>query len=168
MEPGRSPSSGPRFEGNAGNQVKVAANASIENSIIIGNCNYFSGKSFTSTKSPGFDNCRARGNTLVLAFYPGMKTEFYNSTLFGSGDVIVISTQGSGCNGAERIISRNNIFLGGPQFGHPDTTDLYYAAGSDGNGGGLCGDILMEDDYSVIWGTKISKRPALGRRIPCA
>jgi len=143
-----------RFEGNAGNQVKIAANAVIENSIIIGNCNYFNGRSFTSTKSPGFDNCRAGGNALVFAFHPGMKAEFYNSTLMGVGDTVVMSSQRTSCNGTETITSRNNIFLGDKQFGHPDTTDLYYAAGQGGNGDGLCGQIAMNDDYSVIWGTK--------------
>ena len=143
-----------RFEGNAGNQVKIATNALIENSVIIGNCNYFSEKSFASTKSPGFDNCRAGGNALVFAFHPGMKAEFYNSTLFGVGDTIVMSSQRTSCNGTETIASRNNIFLGDSQFGHPDTVDLYYPAGDNGNGSGICGQVAMNDDYSVIWGTK--------------
>ena len=36
-----------RFEGNCGNQIKSAASLNMENSIVGGNCDYFSGKSFT-------------------------------------------------------------------------------------------------------------------------
>src|SRR3989338_6231974 len=77
-----------RFEGNAGNQVKVAANTTIENSIMIGNCNYFNGKSFTWNSS-GFNNCRAMGNTVAIAYHPNMTASIYNSTITENGDALI-------------------------------------------------------------------------------
>ncbi len=151
-----------RFEGNAGNQAKIATHAKVANSIFVGNCNYFADSSYTWNTST-FVSCRAGGNTLVFALHPGTTAELYNSTLTSVGDTIVMSVKRSGCNGTETIASRNNIFLGDKQFGHPDTVDLYYAAGDDGNGGGLCGQVAMNDDYSVIWATKYIAKECNGK-----
>ncbi|MDZ4240880.1 MAG: hypothetical protein U1D31_02010 [Patescibacteria group bacterium] len=157
-----------RFEGNAGNQVKATSPVTIENSVIIGNCGYFSGQSFTSTKNisganAGFDSCRAAGNSISLSYAkPGTQHSIYNSTITGNGDVLVL-TGGSGCNGSEKVISRNNIFVGGPQFFPGDTSDLYYAAGTGGNGDGACGAVTLDNDYSVIWGTKDGAADCTGK-----
>ena len=162
-----------RFEGNAGNQVKIAAPAVIENSILVGNCAYFKDQPFTSTtstsfQSTAFNNCRAGGDPLHLAFHPSMTATVYNSTITSNGDTIV-SSVGSSCNGTEKITSRNNIYLGGAEFNTAgaDIADLYYAAGAGGNGDGPCGNIPFDDDYSIIWGTKFLKTDCAGLHSKC-
>lgn len=142
-----------RFEGNAGNQVKTAANTVIENSIMVGNCAYFKGKPFTWNNAT-FNNCRAGGNTVAVSFKPGMVASIYNSTLTSNGDVL-IQTAGASCVGTEKIISRNNIYLGGTEYlDGSDKSAIFYNAGATGNGDGACGLIKFDDDYSTIWQTK--------------
>jgi hypothetical protein len=142
------------FEGNAGNQVKVATDSTIENSVIIGNCGYFQGKSFTNNP-PTFNHCRAGGTSIALAFHSGNHMRILNSTITSNGDVM-IATSGSTCNGStESVYSRNNIFLGRMEFhDHNDRAALFYNAGQGGNGAGPCGNIPLDDNYSVIYGTK--------------
>src|SRR3989344_2779721 len=143
-----------KFEGNAGNQVKVAIHTNIENSVIIGNCGYFQGKSFTNNPST-FNHCRAGGTSVALKFQTGTVVNVRNSTITSNGDVM-LATSGSLCNGTtERVISRNNIYLGRKEFfDHNDKAALIFNTGATGNGGGACGQIPFDDDYSVIFGTK--------------
>ncbi len=142
-----------RFEGNAGNQVKVSADTVIENSLIVGNCGYFKNQPFT-WKSATFNHCRAAGSSIAAAFRAGTKVNLLNSTITGNGDVIVLSS-GSECTGKETFTSRNNIFLGGIEFNDgKDLSALYYASGRTGNADGPCGSLPMNDDYSIIWNTK--------------
>ncbi|MBN1869509.1 MAG: right-handed parallel beta-helix repeat-containing protein, partial [Candidatus Omnitrophica bacterium] len=138
-----------RFEGNAGQAVKSSAPTHIENSLIFGNCGYFSGKPFTSTRPTGFDNCRANGDTVALA-YGGVNSQIYNSTLSSDGNILILS-QGNSCAPSDKIVARNNIFIGGPKFAYtPENTTLYWASGSDGNGTGTCGSLPFDNDYSII------------------
>src|SRR5436190_14647544 len=88
-----------RAEGNAGNQVKVAAPSYIANSLIIGNCGYFQNNPVT-WNSGTFDHCRAMGNAVSMRFKPGMLVELYNSTVVSNGDTLLL-THGSTCNGTE-------------------------------------------------------------------
>lgn len=139
-----------RFEGNAGQAVKSSALTIIENSLIIGNCGYFKDKSFTSTRPSGFDHCRAMGDTVALGG-AAVNSEIYNSTITSEGNCLIL-TQGVDCTESDRILSRNNIFIGGPKFHYnPENTALYWAGGSDGNGTGSCGSLTFDEDYSVIW-----------------
>ena len=111
-------------EGNAGNPIKVCGNATIENSVLVGNCDYFKGKPFTHH----VDHCRARGNTLELTMVTGSKATLVNSTLYGVGDVLVNmgARTGHPCNGTESVVALNNIFLGGQDFHQPfDRSALY-------------------------------------------
>ncbi len=158
-----------RAEGNAGNQFKTSvANSYIENSIIIGNCGFHYGQSFTSTKdssgsSVSFDWCRANGDTISFSNSTGgQKLYISNSTVLSNGNVIVLSG-GTGCDGSTQILAYNNIFRGGREFGDDtsingvggnDTSDFYYASGSDGNGAGACGSLAITNDYNIIYGTK--------------
>src|SRR3989338_3731735 len=142
-----------RFEGNAGNQVKVATNTLLSDSILIGNCAYFNNNPITWNSS-SFNNCRAGGNTLAVSLNNTKKVSIYNTTFTSNGDVI-FSSGGSYCEGDEIIESRNNIFLGGDEYHSPgDKSELYWAGGEGGNGAGACGQIKLNDDYSVIWNTK--------------
>ncbi len=162
-----------RFEGNAGNQVKVATDTIIDNSKLIGTCAFFSGKSFTSTTGVGgssvaFNHCRAAGSTLAAEFEAGMEVEIYNSTITGNGDVIILSS-GSNCVSTDKIISQNNIYIGGPEFnnGGADISDLYYASGSTGNGDGTCGSLPFITTNDIIWATKYNSLECVSSTSRC-
>jgi len=144
---------GSRFEGNAGNAVKVATDAQIENSVIISNCDYFSGNPKAEQggtqegykNSRGFDSCRAGGTALVTAGWkPGRAVTVANSLVTGTSTILV-EAAGNGCDGSERFVSRNNIFVGmegwfKKMHGEPRISSvLFYLDGSDGNGRGTCG-----------------------------
>ncbi len=102
-------------EGNAGNQIKTSGPASIENSIIVGNCGYFSGQPFTYN----VDDCRAAGNALSLHLFPGNHVTVTNTTLASEGDCLVIAGCDAGCDGSESVTLRNAIFQGHPDFLSP-------------------------------------------------
>lgn len=104
------------FEGNAGNQVKVPNNTNIEDSLIIGNCGFFYGKSYTNTSAQfSFNNCRAAGNPLEIAFTGTSTTPILNnSTLLSNGDV-GISSSGN-CPSGTDVLVKNSILLGGREF----------------------------------------------------
>lgn len=141
--------SGLRSEGNAGNQLKLTGNASVTNSVLVGNCGWFDGKSFTYN----VDNCRALGNTLELAMIPGTQITLVNNTLFGQGDVLVDANprEGFSCNGSEMITALNNIFVGGGEFLGGDTVALFYQEG--------CPGLTLSGDYNVIHQLKLSLYP---------
>lgn len=162
-----------RFEGNAGNQVKVATSTVIDNSKLIGSCAFFQGKSFTSTtgvnfQAVAFNNCRAGGNTIAAAFHAGMQVAIFNSTVTSNGDVI-IQSGGSNCVVTDKIISQNNIYVGGPEYnnGGADVSDLYYASGATGNGDGTCGSVPFLTSSDIIWGTKYNNVECLGTSSKC-
>lgn len=146
--------------GCAGQQIKTnATTVFIDNSAVIGNCNYFAGQAFTSTKSVsganvGFNNCRAQGTTVEISqSIGGQVARINNSTIVGNGDEL-IGSAGSGCNNATKIYAYNNIFLGGNDVNGGDLSDLYYAAGQSGNGDGSCGTLALTEDYNQIYGLK--------------
>jgi hypothetical protein len=162
-----------RFEGNSGNQVKVAATTTIDNSKIIGDCAFFNGKSFTSTTDISFNpvpynNCRAMGSTVAVAFHPGTQVSIYNSTLTSNGDELILSS-GSSCLGTEKIASKNNIYIGGPEFntGGQDIADLYYSSGATGNGDGTCGNVPLVTANDIIWATKNNSTHCTGTTSLC-
>jgi hypothetical protein len=134
-----------RAEGNSGNPIKVCGNAVIENSVLVGNCDYFKGKSFTYN----VDHCRALGNTLELTQMPGSKATLVNSTLYGIGDVLVNmgARSGHSCNGSESVVALNNIFLGGKDYHQPfENTALSWIDG--------CSGLKFNSDYAVVSGVK--------------
>lgn len=162
-----------RFEGNAGNQIKVATSSVIDNSKVIGTCAFFLGKSFTSATGVGgqavsFNNCRAGGNTIAAAFHAGMLVAIYNSTITSHGDVIV-QTSGSNCLSSDKVISSNNIYIGGSEYnsGGGDVSDLYYASGTTGNGDGTCGSLAFVTANDLIWGTKYNNLECSGTTSRC-
>lgn len=143
---------GTRTEGNAGNQIKSSANTVIYNSLIIGNCAYFNNNPLVKNAG-SFDSCRALGNSIVLYYRPGMTSAIANSTVISNGDNLLLSVGGD-CDGSEVLKSRNNIFIGRSDFTGGDISTLYFASGENGEGQGKCGGIKLDDDYSIIYGTK--------------
>lgn len=127
-------------EGNAGNQVKLTGEADILNSVLVGNCAFFEGKSFTYN----VDACRALGNTLSIAYTGGEQVSLYNSSFYGQGDGLVSAGphDGFSCNGSETLIGGNNIFLGDIDYFQPfDITFLFYQEG--------CGSLKYQGDYNM-------------------
>ncbi len=133
--------------GNAGNQVKTQGTTVIENSVIVGNCGFFDGQPFTFN----VDNCRALGNALSMNFQAGTQSSLVNSTLYSEGDCIVL-IGGSGCNGSESLVSRNNIFVGDIDFLTP--SDLTCFAYNDG-----CPGTPLDQDWGVIFNVKNNPCP---------
>jgi hypothetical protein len=128
-------------EGNAGNQVKLTGQAAITNSVLVGNCTYFSGKPFTYH----VDECRALGNTLEVTYTGGEQVTIVNSTFYGHGDGLVAGgpREGYACDGSETLVVRNSVFAGDEDFFSPgDVTFLFYQEG--------CGDLELDSDYNVI------------------
>ena len=79
-----------RMEGNAGNQMKgTALNYTVENSKIIGNCNYFSGQTFTATPLQDDPNIGAKSQCGAIL----SNTEFTGT---GKDDATAGGTRTSG------------------------------------------------------------------------
>ncbi|MBN2551079.1 MAG: hypothetical protein JXB15_18095, partial [Anaerolineales bacterium] len=132
-------------EGNAGNQIKVAGQAKISNSLLVGNCAFFENQPFTYW----VDHCRALGSSLLLSFTGGEQISILNSTIYGQGDGLVGAgpREGFTCSGAERITARNTIFLGSADYFDPgDITFLFYQEG--------CGSLKLDSDYDIIYNAK--------------
>lgn len=131
-----------RFEGNAGNQVKVNAPADISDTIIGGDCDYFNGKGFTWNSST-FDHCRSSGDAIALEFRAGTKSYIRNSQVNKVRNIAVLS-KGSGCDGSEVLGVDSTTFELLPKFFDPSALSVkYWAGGSDGDGAGTCGQLQM-------------------------
>ena len=121
-------------EGNAGNQLKVFGKSSITNSVVVGTCGFFNGKSFTYQ----VDNCRAAGDTLVLAAATSSDTMLaVNNTIVSEGNVALLTGGPSG----SVLRMRNNILVGLPFFISPGqpSADTY----DDG------GAVTIDETYSI-------------------
>ncbi len=135
-------------EGNAGNQIKTAGPAAIENSIIVGNCGYFDGQPFTFN----VDNCRALGNALSVDLMAGDEVTVVNSTLTSEGDCLVVADARGNPVGTESIRLRNNIFQGQTDFLQPtQDTCLVYEETFPGD--------PFDVDYSLIADVKDDSCP---------
>jgi hypothetical protein len=151
-----------RAEGNAGNQVKTSGPVEIENSIIVGNCAFFKDQPFTASGDYNSDgqvesaveNCRAFGNALSLDLRRGNRVNITNNSLTGQGDCLVIAqcAQDGNCEGNERVLLQNDLFIGQTDF--TNTTEAsclsYYE--------GLTED-PFEISYSLIYGVKTTDCP---------
>jgi hypothetical protein len=148
-----------RAEGNAGNQVKITGQATITNSVLVGNCGYFDGQPFTLQVDP----CRAYGNTLEVIYTGGEQVTIVNSTFYGQGDGLVFAgpREDNSCNGTETLTGRNNVFLGDDNYFSPgDDTFLFYQEN--------CEDLTFEGDYSVAYHVKNEAAPWVDPPYPSA
>ena len=134
-----------RFEGNAGNQVKVRGDAVMRNNLVVGNCGYFSGKPFTFNVG----NCRANGNAFSLTLDAGQRANLTNNTVFSQGDCLFVAT--SACTAASSIVSKNNVLLGGVDYLQGDRSCFLYTE---------CSKLTMTDTSDIVWGVKNSVCPA--------
>lgn len=134
-----------RAEGNAGNQVKIAGQSTVTNSVLVGNCTFFEDQPFTYW----VDHCRALGSSLLIAYTGGEQISVVNSTIYGQGDGLL----GAGpredfeCDGSETLRVRNTIFLGDTDYFDPsDITFLFYQEG--------CGSLKLDSDYNIAYNVK--------------
>lgn len=130
--------------GNAGNQIKTNGPTKIENTVVVGNCGFFEGKSFTYN----VDNCRAAGNSFSLSVRRGSIVSVANSTMAGQGDCLtVFGCDDDTCDGTEHLIMENDIFLGSPEFVAADDQSCYLWMDRDGF-------YRTDFDYNVIFNGK--------------
>ena len=110
-----------RMEGNNGNAVKGPNDMHIEDNIIVGNCGFFHGKSYTRT---GFPDCRSLGDTVVVAWRAPSTTQpkIYSNTITGGGNVIFGLGRAESCPTGTPILVKNNLILGGKVF-YDDTAN---------------------------------------------
>lgn len=134
-----------RAEGNAGNQVKIAGDATITNSVLTGNCAFFEDQPFTYW----VDHCRALGSALLIAYTGGEQVSLVNSTVYGQGDGLLGAgnREGFQCDGSETFRVRNSIFHGDADYFDPaDITFFFYQEG--------CGSLKADSDYNIFFNTK--------------
>ena len=143
-----------RAEGNAGNQVKTFGATHITNSVIVGNCGYFSEQPFNYW----VDDCRALGNALSVVFGSANQISLVNSTIYSEGDCLVLV--GSSCGAVANFVSRNNVFLGGVDFLQPEQRSCFYYS--------ECGALSFDQDWGVIDGTKHDDSCPFGDNDICA
>lgn len=98
------------FEGNAGNQLKVAGNSEIINNIIMGNCAWNSRQE--SSLGGNGENCRALGTALSLSYtHVDTKINLVNNTVFSEGDCIMSGGNRTGvADGSQTLNVINNVF----------------------------------------------------------
>ena len=153
-----------RFEGNAGNQVKMnASTVSFTNNLVVADCGWWQGSA--NVTSGWADSCRALGDAILFDVTNGSTTNLFNNTVLSNGNITLESKDfnSTGCNGSTNIYEKNNIIYGGYAWfddttwngsgGNSKTTYLYNA-GNDGNGSGTCGSITWQEDYNIVTGTK--------------
>lgn len=112
------------LQGNAGNQIKnFRGPFLLEDSTIVGNCGFFSGKPFTYN----VDNCRALGTALAIGLTAEGRATVINNTFTSEGDCLVTAECSGVCSGSESVLLRNNIFQGQTDFLQPfENTCLAY------------------------------------------
>jgi hypothetical protein len=131
--------------GNAGDQMKVNGDTAIENCLVVSNCGYFDGKSFTWD----VDHCRAGGSGLALNLRKGNTISVINSTISGQGDCLaIVECDDSACDGSEEVIVQNNIFIGNPDFTSPGDTTCYFWFDRDDF-------YRTRMDYNVVYNAKM-------------
>lgn len=147
-------------EGNAGNQLKVAGSLSVNNSLLVGDCAFFSSCPLFQGVGEG-DNCRAAGNSLALDLHRGSTASIINTTITGEGDCLVEVGCDDGadpdpdCDGTEAVLLRNTLFAGNTDWAQPsENTCLYWWNDS----------VLTSDpvafDHSLVWNCKEDPCPS--------
>jgi len=113
--------------GNAGEQIQVAGNTRIENSILVGSCSFFNGQPFNFQVG----DCARNGNTLAMQLRRGSKVWLANNSLTGEGACQMSAAcdpARGACDGSEGILVRNNLFEGQVIFPSPSARSCLYSS----------------------------------------
>lgn len=114
------------FEGNAGNQLKVAGNSELTNNIILGTC------AWNSRQKPSLgehaENCRALGNPLSLSYtHSDTKISLINNTVYSEGDCILGSGNRTGvARSNQSLYIINNVFYALKDWRQNENACMYY------------------------------------------
>ena len=108
---------------NAGNQVKIKGNATIENSVLVGQCTYFRGK-FYMTEG---DLCRAYGSSLLLILTGNDVATVRHNTIAGEGDAQIAYGEGTS---TDKIYIQNNLVVGYPYYANTSSNTSMAAGGA--------------------------------------
>jgi hypothetical protein len=122
--------------GNQGQQLKVGgATATIQNSVIVGNCEAMTTQAIPGTPA-GFgsvlaDPCRANSTAVLMEVIPGNPAAFQGNTLYSAGAVGLEVEYGAADTGATNTLSYNdNVFMGfRDATGAFDTAPIYSNSG---------------------------------------
>jgi hypothetical protein len=128
-------------EGNAGNQMKLSGSPSVENSLIVGDCSYFTGIDNMSGNNSGGagtagDQCRAMGNALVLSVQAGLHALVRYNTITSEGDCVILAING---DSTSSVAIQNNALIGKPawdkadQSPQPQSCLFYWDSGPTSN-----------------------------------
>lgn len=132
-------------EGNAGQQIKTAGDTVMTDNVVVGNCSFFDGQSFTHN----VDSCRAAGTAIAVnASASGHQTTMYNNSVYSEGDCVMTADPASA---SMTIKSRNNIYYGDDDYtdgGHGDRSCLLWSENDSLTN--------FDNDYSLIYGAKES------------
>jgi hypothetical protein len=148
-------------EGNAGNQIKTTGPTHMENVIVVGNCNFFSGQPFAyrmDTNGDGtpdgdsVDPCRAGGDAISLDLNPGDQASVVNSTLTGEGTCLLIAMcayQKDCLRSQQNVLLTNDIFEGNPSFSRSGE-DVCFAWYNDEAGADRLPQNPFTTEYSIL------------------
>ncbi len=135
---------------NAGNQIKTHGNATIENSVVLGNCAYFLGKD----KMQDADNCRAMGNAISVGLEDGRTVTLAHNTVMSEGDCLILSAGGGG---SAQLNVYNNALLG----------QLDWRANQQGNTGELsCGHYADNSRAAAVFNNNLLWNVKNGQCMP--
>jgi hypothetical protein len=117
--------------GNEGNQLKVGgATATIQNSVIIGNCEAMTTQAIPGTPA-GFgsllrDPCRAGNTAAVINLTPGDPATFQGNTIFSEGSIgLEVEYATSDIGPANTLKFNDNVFVGFYNGSGKDSTPIY-------------------------------------------
>lgn len=113
-----------RAEGNAGNALKAAGNTKVENSIIIGNCDFFVNNPISETYSGTVEACRASGTPLMIAGWrPGSQSTLVNSLVTGTSTVLIEAKSGVNMGKTVVVTGSASSVTGDNQYATNDALD---------------------------------------------
>ena len=127
-------------EGNAGNQLKIAGNSTITNSVVVGNCAYFSSPgAIGSGDMQDSDSCRASGDVIAILAGNDVASDdninhvvtvtVQDNTITGEGNGLIMFSRG---NPASSVYITSNALDGNMnwhmvQSGYPELSGgVYY------------------------------------------
>jgi hypothetical protein len=117
--------------GNQGQQLKVGgATATIQDSVIIGNCRAMTTQAIPGTPT-GFgsklsDPCRANNTAVLINVTPGDPAVYQGNTMFANGPVGLEVEYASGVpDPTDTLLYNDNVFLGFPTGNGSNTSVIY-------------------------------------------
>ena len=129
--------------GNQGQQLKVGdgAVATIQNSVIVGNCEALTTQAIPGTPA-GFgsllqDPCRAGNTAVIVETIPGYPATFQNNTIYDAGAIgLEVEYATSNFGNTNVLKYNNNIFIGFYNADSGSNASVMYSNGGPGGIGG--------------------------------